>query len=243
MCSDDMRKTSQISSFCIKKCFGDFPFSRVTFCLKMWGFAHFYPLDTSDLFQSFLKSLRSLWGLISSLELEERYTTVLFMGWPGVMKTGFEIKPNGSSENCGFVSEDKLPRLFLSFFFLKALPFFLLPAAGFTIVTRHQSDVMVPPESQSLPPVNVWTAASSPSSLCYRPPDITERHLSRACRGKYLTLLMFRDITSPSRSAYQRILILPDEFKLPTKYLFKAHLVSLCVLGFIRIAQEFFFSS
>lgn len=111
-------------------------------------------------------------------------------------------------QNYGFVSEDKLPWLFLSFFFLKSLPFFLLPAAGFTIVTRHQSDVMVPPESQSLPPVNVWTAASSPSSLCYRPPDITERHLSRACRGKYLTLWMFRDITSPSRSAYQRILIL-----------------------------------
>lgn len=95
---------------------------------KNVGFCSFLPLipDTSDLFKSFLKLLRSLWGLFSSLELEERYTTVLFMGWPGVMKTGFEIKPNGSSENYGFVSVDKLPLLFLSFFFLKALPFFFI---------------------------------------------------------------------------------------------------------------------
>lgn len=167
----------------------------------------------------------------------------LFMAWPGVMKTGLEIELTSSSQNCGFVSVDKLRWLSLSFFSSRLCHDFIA-CCWFTIVAQHWSDVMVLPEPVPSTGERLETdswrtavaAASSPSSLRYRPPDIgSKRHLS----GKHLTPLMFRDIRSPSRSAYQRILILPDEFKLQIKYLFKAHLVSLSVLGFTRM--DFFF--
>lgn len=86
-------------------------------------------------------------------------------------------------------------------------------------------------------------AVYSPSSLLYHSSDIMDRHLSLACRGKYLTLLMFGGYYVPFQKCVHPNPCLippwwiqaPDQISLQSSFGF-----TLC-LGFIHVADNFCF--